>query len=128
MLNRLLIFVYSFVFIFCINQFSYAAIFEEKRHSEIEETEYVAVFKNTNIEKVYDELIFNTENVVQGEFKNDVVECIGMFEGPVEEASNYYVSYDGSKAVLGVTSFEYSFGIKLTQNGQDVIVSISRGY
>ena len=56
MLNRLLIFVYSFIFIFCINQFSYAVTFEQKINSEEERTEYVGIFKSSNIEKVYNEL------------------------------------------------------------------------
>lgn len=128
MLNRLLIFVSSFIFIFCVNQFSYAVTFEQKIDSESERTSYTGVFKNTNIEKVYDELIRNTDSVVQGEFKGGIVEIIGMFKDPVEEVANYYVSYDGKKAVLYVAPYEYSFTIKLTQNGQDVAVSISRGY
>lgn len=126
--NKLLMFIYSFIFIFFINQFSYAVTFEEKRHPESEKFEYTAVFKNTNIDKVYDELIFNTDNVVQGEFKRGVVEIIGMFKEPVEDGARYYVSYDGQKAVLDVTPYEYSFYITLTQSGQDVSVSISRGY
>ncbi|MDY5051258.1 MAG: hypothetical protein SPF17_07525 [Candidatus Mucispirillum faecigallinarum] len=128
MLNRLLIFVSSFIFIFCVNQFSYAVTFEQKIDSESERTSYTGIFKNTNIEKVYDELILNTDSVVQGEFKGGIVEIIGMFKDPVEEVANYYVSYDGQKAVLYVAPYEYSFTIKLTQNGQDVAVSISRGY
>lgn len=128
MSNKLLIFVCSFMFIFCINQFSYAVTFEQKIDSEREKTEYVGIFKNTNIEKVYNELIFNTNNVVQGEFKDDVVEIIGMFQGLVEEGANYYVSYDGQKAVMSISSYEFSFSIKLTKSGQDVTVSMSRGY
>lgn len=128
MLNRLLIFVYYFIFIFCINQFSYAVTFEQKINSEEERTEYVGIFKSTNIEKVYNELIFNTDNVVQGEFKNGIVEIIGMFQDPVEEGAQYYVSYDGKKAVIAVYPYEFSFSITLTQNGQDVTVSMSRGY
>lgn len=128
MLNRLLIFVSSFIFIFCVNQFSYAVIFEQKIDSESESTSYTGVFKNTNIEKVYDELILNTDNVVQGEFKGGIVEIIGKFKKPVEEGANYYVSYDGQKAVLYVAPYEFSFTIELTQNGQDVSVSISRSY
>ena len=127
MLNRLLIFVCSFIFIFCINQFSYAVTFEQKIDSERERMEYVGIFKNTNIDKVYDDLIFNTDNVVQGEFKNDIVEIIGMFQDPVEEGARYYVSYDGQKADIAVSSYEFSFSITLTQNGQDVTVSMSRG-
>lgn len=128
MLNRLLIFVCSFIFIFCINQFSYAVTFEQKIDSERERMEYVGIFKNTNIDKVYDELIFNTVNVIQGEFKSDIVEIIGMFQDPVEEGARYYVSYDGQKAVIAVSPYEFSFSITLTQNGQDVTVSMSRGY
>lgn len=126
--NKLLIFVCSFIFIFCINQFSYAVTFEQKIDSERETTSYVGIFKNNNIDKVYDELIFNTDNVVQGKFKSDIVEIIGMFQDPVEEGARYYVSYDGQKAVLDVTPYEFSFSITLTQNGQDVTVSMSRGY
>ena len=128
MSNKLLIFVYSFMFIFCINQFSYAVTFEEKKHTESDQFEYIAVFKNTNIDKVYDELIFNTDSVVQGEFKGGIVEIIGMFKDPVEEGARYYVSHDGQKAVIAVSPYEFSFSITLTQSGQDVSVSISRGY
>ena len=77
---------------------------------------------------MYNELIFNTDNVVQGEFKNGIVEIIGMFQDPVEEGAQYYVSYDGKKAVIAVYPYEFSFSITLTQNGQDVTVSMSRGY
>ena len=66
--------------------------------------------------------------MVQGKFKSDIVEIIGMFQDPVEEGARYYVSYDGQKAVLDVTPYEFSFSITLTQNGQDVTVSMSRGY
>ena len=128
MSNKLLIFVYSFMFIFCINQFSYAVTFEEKKHPESVQFEFIAVFKNTNIDKVYDELIFNTDSVVQGEFKGGIVEIIGMFKDPVEEGARYYVSHDGQKAVIAVSPYEFSFSITLTQSGQDVSVSISRGY
>ncbi len=128
MSNKLLIFVYSFMFIFCINQFSYAVTFEEKKHPESDQFEYIAVFKNTNIDKVYDELIFNTDSVVQGEFKGGIVEIIGMFKDPVEEGARYYVYHDGQKAVIAVSPYEFSFSITLTQSGQDVSVSISRGY
>jgi hypothetical protein len=116
------------MFIFCINQFSYAVTFEEKKHPESDQFEYIAVFKNTNIDKVYDELIFNTDSVVQGEFKGGIVEIIGMFKDPVEEGARYYVSHDGQKAVIAVSPYEFSFSITLTQSGQDVSVSISRGY
>lgn len=51
-----------------------------------------------------------------------------MFKDPVEKGALYDVSYDGQKAVLCVRSYEYSFYITLTQSGQDVAVSISRGY
>ncbi len=126
MSNKLLIFVYSFMFIFCINQFSYAVTFEEKKHPESDQFEYIAV--DRNIDKVYDELIFNTDSVVQGEFKGGIVEIIGMFKDPVEEGARYYVSHDGQKAVIAVSPYEFSFSITLTQSGQDVSVSISRGY
>lgn len=51
-----------------------------------------------------------------------------MFKDPVEKGALYDVSYDGQKAVLCVRPYEYSFYITLTQSGQDVAVSISRGY
>lgn len=51
-----------------------------------------------------------------------------MFKDPVEEGARYYVSHDGQKAVIAVSPYEFSFSITLTQSGQDVSVSISRGY